>query len=81
MALSNNVVSVPANTATALHTAGPTSVTVRNLSTDAIKIGQSGAGNQKFPLDGGDRITLTITATDVVTALSPVACQVAVITN
>lgn len=54
----------------AVHSAGPTSVTIRNNGTGVVYIGLTGAGNQKFALASGDRQAFTILATEVLFAVS-----------
>ncbi len=65
MALTTAVVSVT-DTPGALHSAGPTNITIRNLGTVTALIGPT--GSEDFPLPALESISLVIGATDVVFA-------------
>lgn len=79
MAMISNIVTVTTSP-TALHTAGPVKLEVRNMSSGIVWIGTSGAGNQKFPVYGGEHVGVSLITTDVIYAITEQGtAQVAVI--
>jgi hypothetical protein len=69
MAHTTNTLAVT-STAAALHTAGPTSIKVRNSGQSVVYVGPTGAGNQKYPIPAGSSEIFTIGAADVLFAVT-----------